>query len=349
VKIELFGGLQVDCEPRVSSGRVPKSVWFIVALSLSPHFRATDAQLEPLLFGDESLSLYDTNARLRQLVKAARKLLGSQEAITRSLGAFVLDPSFVPIDFLEFEAAAAKALQSKDPNDLQEAADLYRADGNLLTGFRFPSGIEHPNLAETEAMLRETYQRVAESLDSNSVPENESPAEQKKWIRYLPQEWRQIAFALAVSLVLGLSVYALDPLALPQKEVNRLLAECHVRLLTLHSRLMAKLDAAKTNGNALTRKLPSVLAWKSSLSPYNTDCLASHATFAYNEALGGLSIEEIKFPEKTILFYEGRNNKVEFLHQGNVGELITLDGVVHVVNANSIRNYSWGELKSQKD
>jgi hypothetical protein len=151
----------------MASWHVPKSVWLVIALSLSPDLRATDAQLDRLLFPEESASFYDTNARLRQVVRAARKLLGSQEAITRVLGAYILDPRFVEIDFMQFEAAANEALQSNDPERAREAAGFYHADGRLLTGHAFP-GAEHPHQPDVEARLRQTFEHLADALASQT-------------------------------------------------------------------------------------------------------------------------------------------------------------------------------------
>ena len=158
--VGLFGGLSVGGGLLGEGSRIPKSVWLIIALALFPDFRATDRQLEQLLFIEESLSFEDGGARLRQCVLSARKLLGTRHAIRRVLGSYVLEPSTLSIDIIEFERRADEALSSDELDCASTALDLYRNGGKLLEGHVFPSGMAHPNIDAVETRLRHKHGRL---------------------------------------------------------------------------------------------------------------------------------------------------------------------------------------------
>lgn len=160
VAVGLFGGLSMGGGSLGTGSRIPKAVWLITALALFPDFRATDRQLEQLLFLEESMSFEDSRARLRQCVLGARKLLGTPESIRREFGSYVLEPAFLCIDIIEFERSAVEALNGEDTESVSEAMRLYRNGGKLLAGHQFPSGHSHPNLEVVEKRLYEMHLRL---------------------------------------------------------------------------------------------------------------------------------------------------------------------------------------------
>jgi DNA-binding SARP family transcriptional activator len=130
VRIELLGGFRVT----VAGGEIPETAWrrrkpaaLVKLLALRPRHRLHREQVMDVLWPE--LSPDAAAANLRKALHYARRLageVGAQGLIESAGGLLCLPSEELWIDVEAFRALAARARQTRDPEEYRKAVELYR-------------------------------------------------------------------------------------------------------------------------------------------------------------------------------------------------------------------------------
>ncbi len=189
IQIQLLGAPQIGCDGMAGMERMPakaQALLYYLAMTGRAHTRVS---LAALLWGEHGEE--EARRNLRKVIQELRQRLAPYLAIDYHMVGFH-SPSVYWVDAVEFAASVAEA-QRAEPQQLQAALSLYRAD--FLEGFyvRAAPGFESWMLSE-RARLRELMLQCLAVLGERYAAAGDLPHAIASFRRLLELEpWREEA------------------------------------------------------------------------------------------------------------------------------------------------------------